>query len=105
MWGISPASSNCGCEWLRTPRSKAISHAQERKGMPLFARGLAHALQYVPSRDRAIRADVVGRALAHLAEHRPADLHRVVEVLGFHAPGAVVPGAALDGRDPGIGNL
>src|SRR5437763_14969796 len=45
--------------------------------------------------DRAIGAYPVRLVLGHLAEHRAADLHRVLVVLLFHAPGAVVPRAAL----------
>ena len=40
-----------------------------------------------------------GFASAHLAKDRPADLHRLLEILLFHAPRAVVPGAALDRGD------
>src|SRR5882672_8188585 len=43
-----------------------------------------------------IGADVVGIAARHLAEHGPADFHRVLVVLGLDAPSAVVPGAPLD---------
>ena len=56
----------------------------------------AHPLQDMAPRDRAVRADPVGRRLAHHAEYRTPDLHRVGVILGLHAPGAIVPGAALD---------
>ncbi len=57
---------------------------------------LLDALQYRPAGDRAIGADIVGIALRHLPEHRPADLHRCLVELGLHPPGSVVAAAALD---------
>src|SRR5207302_193544 len=58
-----------------------------------------HALLDVPGRDSAIGAHVIRGGFRHLPEHRTADLHRLLEVFGFDAPGTVVPRAALDGRD------
>ena len=62
----------------------------------------ADALLDMASGNRAVGADVIGLGVAHQAEHRAADFHRLFKVLAFYAPGAVVPGAALDGRDLGL---
>src|SRR5712692_4017303 len=96
-WAAQPASSS------NTENLYAVSLAQERQGMRFhcITGFLSHSLHDVPCSDRAIGADVVGRSGGHLAEHRPADLHRLVEVLGLHAPGAVVTRAALDHRHLG----
>src|SRR5882724_3203240 len=59
--------------------------------------GFTHALLDVTRGDGTIGADVVGIDAGHLAEHGPADFHRVRVVLGLDAPSPVVPGAALDG--------
>src|SRR5712691_11255027 len=63
--------------------------------MRLSCPGLAHALLYVASGDRAIGTDVIGLVAGHLAKHRTADFHGVFVVLGFDAPGSVVAGATL----------
>src|SRR4051812_19303163 len=65
---------------------------------------IPNALHDMPGGDRAIRADVIRDRLGHAAEHGAADLHRVFEVLGLHAPGAVVAGAALDRGDGRAGD-
>src|SRR4051812_47699354 len=79
---------------------QAVCPAKQGEGMRFlgfgFGMALMNPLHDMPSGDRAVRAYVVGTRLAHLAKHRTADLHRVGEELLLHAPGAVVPGAALD---------
>src|SRR5688572_13529836 len=107
LYGASPstpnASSPCasgasGVAHAASQTLNAVSLAQERKRMALLdACGrFAHALHDVARGDRAVRAYVMGIRLGHLAEHRAADLHGVLEVLGLHAPSAVVARAALD---------
>src|SRR6202008_4818846 len=76
-----------------------ISDPYQGDRVLLAAGGLAHALPDVAPGDGAVGADVVGRALGHLAEHRAPDLHRVLVVLDLDAPRPVVAGAALDRRD------
>jgi len=61
---------------------------------------LAHSLQDVAAGDSAIGAHVIGPRFRHLAEHRAADLHRVLEVLRLDAPGAIVPGAPFYAHAP-----
>ena len=73
--------------------------------MLFLRRSFAHALQDVTRGNRAVRTHVIGFGIGHLAEHRLADLHRLVEVFAFYAPGTVVAGAALDQRYLGAGQL
>ena len=72
--------------------------------MLFFRPGPADTLLYMTRGNRAVRADVVRCVSTHLAEHRPADLHRIFVVLGFNPPGPVVTGAALDGIHRGSGH-
>src|SRR5258706_13852324 len=89
--------------------SDAVGLSKQRKRMGFFRVAFIAAfpavfpypLHDMPGGDRAVRAHIVGTRFRHAAEHRAADLHRVVEVLGLHAPGAVVACAALDGGDGG----
>src|SRR5581483_780523 len=75
----------------------AVGLAEERERMRLYSAFrricclLAHALHDVARGDRAVGADIVCLDRGHLPEYRPADLHGIFEVLGFYAPGAVVP--------------
>src|SRR5213594_3927208 len=75
--------------------SNSVGLPKQRQGVRLDRPGLAHSLLYVARGDRAVRADVVGLVASHLPEHRPPDLHGVLVVLGFDAPGSVVAGATL----------
>src|SRR5213592_4708776 len=75
--------------------SNSVGLPKQRQGVRLDCPGLAHALLYMARGDRAVGADVVGLVAGHLPEHRPSDLHGVLVVLGFDAPGSVVAGAAL----------
>src|SRR5437667_7819700 len=75
--------------------SNSVGLPKQRQGVRLDGPGLAHALLYMARGDRAVGADVVGLVAGHLPEHRPSDLHGVLVVLGFDAPGSVVAGAAL----------
>src|SRR3989442_3764650 len=73
-------------------------------GLHGVLRFVPHALADVPRGDGAVGGYVIRLRLGHLPEHRPPDLHRVGEVLGLHAPGAVVAGAALHRGHRGAGN-
>src|SRR4051812_32878050 len=78
----------------------AVGLAQEGERMRLYSafRLGAHPLHDVARGDRAVGTHVFGLSGRHLAEHRAADLHAVLEVLAFHAPRAIVSGAPLDHR-------
>src|SRR5258706_1503984 len=77
--------------------SDSVGLPKQRQRMRLDCPAFADALLYMPGRNRAIGADVVGLAVSHLAKYRPPDFHRVFVVLGLHPPGSVVAGAALHG--------
>src|SRR6185503_21230102 len=64
----------------------------------------ADALRDAAPGDRAVRADEIGAALGHAAEHGEPDLHRRRIELALDAVSAVVAGAALDRLDLGAGN-
>src|SRR5207248_870020 len=66
--------------------SDAVGLAQQRERMRLDGaiRLLAHALHDVAGGDRAVGAHIRSLRRRHEAEHRPADFHRIVEVLGLH---------------------
>src|SRR5207244_10196696 len=76
--------------------SDAVRFSQKGKRMRFFGRLrlVAHALPDVPRGDGAVGGYVIRMRLGHLPEQRPPDLHRVGELLGLYAPGAVVAGAA-----------
>ena len=76
-----------------------------------FGHGLAaglKALGDVVAAQRAVGADVVGLAAVlhggHGFDHGLANLHGVSMGGFFHAIGASMPRAALDGVDGGVGN-
>src|SRR6185503_15326578 len=106
---VSPGATACA-----QPASKAkisdsrvldtVGPAQQGKWMRLDGAGFAHPLANVARRDRAVGTDVGGARFGHHAEYRAADLHRVLVVLGLHAPGAVMAGAALHRGHLGAGN-
>src|SRR5215475_7300076 len=62
-------------------------------------RGAPGALVDLQRGERTVGGDPIGRRRLDPLEQRRRDLHRELEELPLHAPGAVHRGAALDGLD------
>src|SRR5438067_8409321 len=122
LYGVSPITPNTRplggmLAQLATSSAStslnAVGLAQEGERMRLYSafrrvalpfRFFLHPLHDVARGDRAVGAHEVRLDCRHLPEHRPADLHRALVILGLHAPGAVVSRAALDHRHLGARN-
>src|SRR5262247_1799975 len=66
-------------------------------------RGAAGTLVDLQRGERTVGGDPIGRRRLDALEQRLRDLHRELEKLLLHAPGAVDRGAPLDGLDGGAG--
>src|SRR6185503_141826 len=67
--------------------SEPVSNADQRQwvllaGVPGAERAICDPLLYMAGCDRTVRTHIVGGRGCHLAEDRPADLHRVREKFG-----------------------